>query len=315
MVLFFFSHDFGGFLVDLYRWQRKFGLSEITTLSGGFPRVFAASDVFLVIAVFAGALLAWKTRRRGVRAWTAIVLAALLLSLSRSFWLGVIVAAAFTVPVLLRAEIMTPRELGGFFLESAKTLFLGLLLLFAAAAFPVPGRLSESSAFATFGSRFLDAGDAAVSSRWNMLPPLNAAIKKSPIFGSGFGTTITYQSDDPRIHVLYPGGVITTSAIEWQYLEIWLKMGVLGVAAFLWLWWRIGRYVWKTLESSSGSDRLLAAGLMMAFFAFVIANIFTPYLNHPLGWMFLALIIAGLHAAQEHEKPPFAEAPRLAPLR
>jgi hypothetical protein len=311
LLLYLFSHSFqGGFLLDVFKWQRKFGLTEITHLAGGAVRVFASSDVLLLPALFLGALLAWEYRKHSALLWTALVAAAFLLSMSRSFWLGALVAAAFMLPVFVRFEIVPFEELGRLFKVTAFSVVLGALLLGMIALFPLPKPVQNADAWSAYGGRVLDASDAAVSSRWNMIGPLHEGISSAPILGSGFGAQITYQSDDPRMHDLYPGGKVTTSGIEWQYLDIWLKMGVLGLVAVCWLWWRTGLFFWKTLETTRNSDRLVAAGFMLSFLAFIVANIFTPYLNHPLGWGFLALVIVGLHATQEHELPGHHGRPR-----
>ncbi len=311
LLLYLFSHAFdGAFLRDLFLWQRKFGLTEITHLSGGAVRVFAASDALLLPAIFLGVLLAWESRRRLTLFWASLVAAAFLLSLSRSFWLGAAVAAAFMLPVFVRFDLIPFAKLGTLFKTTIVVLACGALLLVLAAVFPLPATVQDASAWNAYGGRFLNASDAAVSSRWNMIAPLQDGIAASPFAGSGFGAQITYQSDDPRMHDLYPGGKVTTGAIEWQYLEIWLKMGLLGLVAVLWLWWRTGLFFWKTLETTRGSDRLIAAGLMLSFLAFIVANIFTPYANHPLGWVFLTFVIVGLHAMQEHGPPEHQEWPK-----
>ncbi len=316
LLLYVFSHSFkGGFLPDLYAWQRKFGLTEITHLSGGAVRVFAASDVLLIPALALGALFAWETKRRSVFLWTSLVGATLLLSLSRSFWLGLMVATTFMLPVLLRFELAPLRALGRLFLKGCYAILLGAALLAALVLFPLPKPAANASAWSVYGGHFVDASDAAVSSRWNMLQPLHDGIAAAPILGSGFGAQITYHSDDPRMQDLYPGGAVTTGAIEWQYLEIWFKMGLFGLLAVFWLWWRIGLLFWKTFETARGEDRLVAAGLMLSFLAFVVANLFTPYVNHPLGWCFLTLVIVGFHAAEEHARPEHHEVPRPIRLR
>lgn len=312
LMMYIFSHDFGPIMTDLFRWQRVFGLSEMTRLGGGAVRIFSASDIFLIPAVFLGALLAWEYRRRKILAWTVLATAAFLLSLSRSFWLGATVASAFMLPVFVRKEIVPLRRVGSFFATVLVALALAGGSLALLTLFPLPARITDGEAWNAYRGRLTDVSDAAISSRWNMLEPLKQGIAKSPILGSGFGATITYRSDDPRIISLHPGGVITTGAIEWQYLEIWMKLGLLGLLAIVLLWWRIGLFFWRTIGTARGTDRLLAAGLMLSFLAFIVANIFTPYVNHPLGWGFLALIIIGLHAAQEQEPPEHAEPPRLA---
>jgi O-antigen ligase len=144
-----------------------------------------------------------------------------------------------------------------------------------------------------FDSRFA-ASDAAVSSRWNLLPVLGQAIAAHPIGGSGFGATVTYRSDDPRIISIYPGGLITTGAIEWQYLEIWLKLGLPGLLAFGWLIVAALRFFWTAWIKNQNDGLDVPAATFLSFVAFVVLNVFTPYWNHPLGWMYLALLAASL---------------------
>ncbi|MEK7545755.1 MAG: O-antigen ligase family protein [Patescibacteria group bacterium] len=311
ILLYLFSHDFGPVLKDVFDWQRVLRLGEITLLPGGAVRVFSASDVFLLPAVFIGTMLSWSYGRRKILLWTALASAAFLLSLSRSLWLGAAVSSAFMLPVFVRNEIVPLRRIGGFFGTGIAALAVAGGALAFLAIFPLPPRVSDAFAWSAYGGRVTDASDAAVTSRWNQLEPLKKGIAKSPILGSGFGSTITYRSDDPRVIELHPGGIVTTGAIEWQYLEIWLKTGLIGLLAVVWLWWRVGLFFWKTIGTARGTDRLLAAGLMLSFLAFIVANIFTPYVNHPLGWGFLALVVIGLHAAQEQEPPEHAEPPRL----
>jgi hypothetical protein len=293
LLLYAFTHGAQKSLPDLYRWQRTYWLTEITPLGGGgWYRVFAASDVFLIVAVLVGGLLLSHRHSRRLFAWTATAVAAFLLSMSRSFWLGATVGAAAGLFLALRRRMLDIKDA---FRLAAGFLVLGIAgaaFVGAAALFPLPAPTGSDAFFGAFGSRF-GASDAAVSSRWKQLPPLEEAIGRSPILGSGFGAAITYRSDDPRIQDLYPDGVITTPAIEWQYLEIWLKTGLLGLAAVAWLWWAVGRKLVAATEKAAGSDRPLSIAFFMSFMAFVAANVFTPYVNHPLGWMFIAVLIAG----------------------
>lgn len=307
VLLYLFSHGFGPWLTSVFDWQRVLRLGEITRLGGGAIRVFSSSDVFLLPAVFVGAFLAWELGRRKALLWTALALAAFLLGMSRSFWFGALVSAAFMLPVFVRMDIVPFRRMGEFLGTGVIILGVAVGALAVLALFPIPRLAQDGDAWASYSGRLVGS-DAAATSRWNQIPPLQAAIARSPIIGSGFGATIRYRSDDPRVIELNPGGIVTTSAIEWQYLEIWLKMGLLGVVAVVWLWWRIGLFFWKTVETARGIDRLLSAGMMLSFLAFVAANIFTPYVNHPLGWGFLTLVIIGLHAARQSE-PPETEMP------
>jgi len=107
---------------------------------------------------------------------------------------------------------------------------------------------------------------------------------EAPLLGSGFGATVTYQSSDPRI-VASTGGSYTTSAFEWNYHDIIIKMGIFGLLAY-------GYLLWQILSALIKTDPRRRIWLVPAFFALVILNAVSPYLNHPLGIGYLALLLA-----------------------
>lgn len=284
LLLYLFSHSFGPVLGDLWLWQRRDWLSEITSL-GRWQRVFSASDVFLVPAVILGTLALWKTRARRSLA-VVLPVAAFVISFSRSLWVGTLAGVAAAAPAAWRAGLLDRKNSASLAAVALGVTTLALVVLAATVFFPWP-------AMRTYGTSRIDSRlfgtDAAVSSRWNMLPPLEKAIGKRPILGGGFGSVITYRSDDPRIIALYKDGVITTGAIEWQYLEIWMKMGLPGLIAIFWLFAVIGQRLWKVAEKER--DGIVPVAAFASFIALVVLNVFTPYINHPLGWMSLALIL------------------------
>jgi O-antigen ligase len=140
-------------------------------------------------------------------------------------------------------------------------------------------------------------GEAAVASRWALLPELWKKIKIAPILGKGFGAAVTYKSSDPRILEQNPRGEYTTYAFEWGWLDIWLKLGFLGLMAYLIL---IGKIVYDGLSKISNAEcRMpnaeLILGLIIGIAVISVVNIFTPYLNHPLGIGYLILVSAILN--------------------
>jgi O-antigen ligase len=118
------------------------------------------------------------------------------------------------------------------------------------------------------------------------LSPLGAQIKKAPVFGSGFGTTLTFKSEDPRVTTVNPTGMYTTSAFEWGYLDITMKIGIVGLGIYLYLIWKIGTGLWKKRADNYN------LGLLLGLIALLVINIFSPYLNHPLGIGYLMILTA-----------------------
>jgi hypothetical protein len=157
---------------------------------------------------------------------------------------------------------------------------LGFALIFAVVAFPAP-HVDMGSLATLFGSRG-SVTDVAAESRWNLLPVLWDKIKQAPILGSGFGATVMYQTKDPRILAQNPDGWYTTHAFEWGWLEHWIKFGLLGIPIILWLLVSLIRRLWIL-----PADLWIRAGFISSLAALATLHIFTPYLNHPLGFGFL----------------------------
>ncbi len=103
--------------------------------------------------------------------------------------------------------------------------------------------------------------------------------------GSGFGATVTYQSSDPRLVAASANGLYTTYAFEWGWLDVWLKLGIFGLLAYLALFAKI---IFNGLKIGGYLSLSLATGLAVL----IAVNIFSPYLNHPLGIGYLILAAA-----------------------
>ena len=133
-------------------------------------------------------------------------------------------------------------------------------------------------------------GEAGVSSRWALLPELWDKIKQAPILGQGFGSIITYQSSDPRVLQSSPTGEYTTYAFEWGWLDIWLKLGLFGLIAYLSL---VGKIIVDGIFRNKAKDKIIY-GLTIGIAVISAVSIFSPYMNHPLGIGYLILVSAML---------------------
>ncbi|MCK5211552.1 O-antigen ligase family protein, partial [Candidatus Parcubacteria bacterium] len=108
-----------------------------------------------------------------------------------------------------------------------------LILIAGIIKFPLPTPGTGFSASLIQNRAMQISGEAGVSSRWALLPELLKEIKKTPILGAGFGATVSYRTSDPRVLEQNPNGQYTTYAFEWGFLDIWLKLGLLGLSAYL----------------------------------------------------------------------------------
>jgi glycosyltransferase involved in cell wall biosynthesis len=309
IVLFFYSHRQFFVAWNLYVWVRDTRVGEITIMVADYYRIFFQSQIWALAVLLAGALYAayaptWKERRvRLVLGVVTLAMTAMVLSLSRSFWFGAVVAALIGAAILAygRAAFAVWRRL---VVIAICSVLASVALILAVYSSPWPSKTGDLAFASLLGSRAISFGDAAASSRWALLPKLMEAGREHPVLGSGLGRTVTYETKDPRLLKDNPTGQYTTSAFEWGYHDIWVKFGLIGVAAFAWFLLRILSPLWGIVrtgraglaavgnEPAEKLRTVLAAGGLLAAIALIATNVFSPYLNHPLGIGMLMLVAA-----------------------
>jgi len=306
--LFVFSHRLG-VMRDFYQWGRDSGWGEFTLLKADFYRIFSQAHIFVIIGFFIllgflffkGSKQYVVTSNKYLFLVVGAAMAVIFLSLSRSFWLGVAVGLLLTFGFAIYKYRFWWREWAEALLRLSFLAALSVGILAIIVAVPIPGTTNLNLSGDLIKER-LDLAGAGVSSRWSQLPNLITAISKHPIIGSGWGTTITYQSQDPRILTKdNPTGRYTTFAFEWGYLDILLKIGLAGLAAYLYFIYQIVRQMLCVYQTSTDrSERALIIGLLLGLAALLVIHGFSPYLNHPLGigYLLLLLIVANVLSKQ-----------------
>ncbi|MDD4332864.1 MAG: O-antigen ligase family protein [Patescibacteria group bacterium] len=300
-LFFIFSHDLPQTANLLYSWIRNTLVGEITFVQYGFFRIFIQSQIYNLLAIFL--FLPWllaenkkeTTRLIGGQALYFLLLTfnltAVIICLSRSFWLGLATGlSVFGIYLIWKRQW---RKLLRYFMIIISSLILSLILIVGILKFPIPAPLSGASALDLLAGRASQfEGEAAVSSRWNLLPVLWGEIKKAPLLGEGFGATATYKTFDPRALANNANGLYTTYAFEWGWLDIWIKIGFLGMACYLFL---IAKIFWKSMKINSK----ISIGLGVGILSLAVIHFFTPYLNHPLGIGFLILTSMAINNYKE----------------
>lgn len=278
-------------LTMIYRWLRESGVGEITFLSENYVRVFFQAQLYVLVGFFVSLVLLIlgskdKANQRWLWPMIFIQMAALIISLSRSFWLGALAGFSLLLILLFFKYQWKFLSLLKVILAALAILILNLGFLSAVTFNFYPevltGRLANP------------AEEAAASSRLNQLKPLWQAGQNDWLLGAGFGKEVSYLTHDPRLVKQLSGGYYTTYAFEWGYLDIWLKIGLLGLLAYFWL-------IIKIIRQSFNLGTL-GVILITSLMAVIFTHIFSPYLNHPLGiglvMLFTALI--GFWENQSH---------------
>lgn len=298
-LLFVFSHNMIGMNYELYRWLRVTGVGEVTMMDGGFYRIFFQGYVYVIVGLFVflslwvyywlvekkiSLLVYWFIGLLGCVSLTII-------SFSRSFWVGLGVGLLFYWFIIL---LVYWRKWRVILWQVGVLVIAGMLsmaLIFTIVRFPYPRSSADFSASMLSERVTMTTSEAGASSRWNLLPVLIEEIKKAPILGKGFGATITYFSSDPRVLERSPTGEYTTYAFEWGWLDIWLKLGLLGLLAYAALLLKIFIYGFNRIQNGEfRMQNLIIISLLAGLAMIIVTNFFSPYLNHPLGIGYVVLV-------------------------
>ncbi|MFA6995123.1 MAG: O-antigen ligase family protein [Patescibacteria group bacterium] len=290
-LLFIFTHN-NALTADIYLWLRQTIVGEVTPTITGWPRIFIQGQSFSAIAFF---LFFWfkaanfkfgeffKRQNLFMLVAAAAFLSTILLSFSRSFWVGLLGTLIFSFILIWRRRGFKKMLTAGVWVLSAGALSIALIYLVAAWPY---WQVKSTDFSQSFLARTGSGNDAAVASRWSLLPILTQAVLREPIFGQGFGSVVTYVSRDPRILQRNPSGQYTTSSFEWGYLSLWLKIGLAGLAVYLLF---LGLLIRDSLRLAAKTNNYLFYALPAGILFLALTHTFTPYLNHPLGIGFLVI--------------------------
>lgn len=302
VILGLFTHFGLSALAPIYRWIRDTGVGEIAHIQGNYYRVFFQSQIFgLVGFLIAFGMLMTRLRddrhddRGGLYVISLAGMSAILVSLSRSFWIAAASSMLVAAWLLIRHRIAWKPALRVIAIFLSLPIVSGVFvawMLYFPLPFPLPGRGGGEVLVKERFSR----QQPAVSSRNALLRPLLTHIRQHPVFGTGFATSITYYSSDPRVARGGRPARYTTSAFEWGWLDIAVKMGLLGLVIYAVFLKRLIQDTLMRLHSAQHDQRAISFGICLALVGLIVTHIFSPYLNHPLGIGMVLLSAAFLRA-------------------
>ncbi|MCD4760990.1 O-antigen ligase family protein, partial [bacterium] len=188
-----FVQDYKVLNIDLiYKWIRDTRTGEITPFDNGCFRIFMQSQFYLLVAWFFLFLNQLKDYKNKINFWQlSLISAALLVSLSRSLWLGGVVGLLF---LLINIFFYQKKYLSLFIISILIGILVSSIILVQ-----IFFNLPRFNSFNIFSQRTTDVSEPAASSRQQLLEPMWLAIKERPIIGHGFAKELTYRSSDPRI--------------------------------------------------------------------------------------------------------------------
>ena len=287
LVLTFFSHHWSSVNDSfLYKWLRDTRVGEITSITDNLFRIFFQSHVYCVFVIcLILALLTINTKNNyfSKKSQVGLVIIlwlnflAVVISQSRSFWLALVTILLILILLALfyfkRWKKTAGLIIGTSLILLTVNLAIGLII----------GQPNINIFYQRVNST--TGQEAGASSRTAQLLPLLQAIKKSPLLGEGLGAKVIYVSRDPRVLETSPSGLTSTYAFELNYLDLTLKFGLIGLIIYLSFYLLLAPQIWPPLKNKNP----LIWGLALSLIGLAVINVFTPYLNHPLGIGYLLL--------------------------
>lgn len=273
----------------LYRWLKDDGLGEVAYLGGSFFRIFLYSHLWVVVLSIwsiVATVSSWRTSTRA-RWWWLLIAAGtsltLIVSFSRSLLLGYVVG-------LFVGFFFLPRR---YWIKVSASVGITLVVLIVLMALVLPHTFQVATDRIT--SVFNPDQEIASQTRSQLLPPVWQKIGTHPIIGNGFGTTVVIPTFVPGTDTVKYQSVYL---FEWTYLDVWVKVGIAGVAVFVLLFITLIRRLYARYRDEHDT---LTVSLLLSLLAFMIINISTPYLNHPIGIALLVFAaVVSITATPQH---------------
>lgn len=239
----------------------EFFLEVDTDIAGGFVRVARIEGIVFPMGVLLVATILAYEPRAYKRAWACVAMLpiglASLLTVGRSMWISIFVGLMALGGLIALDERASGRRLSRFVIVSA----IPLLLLTMGYVFQ---RQTRTALGDVAGYRVTQSAEAIAG---RLLPYGKAVenIRQRPLLGGGHGQTVTFLVTSPRVEVMTVGGVDNV------YLTIGMRMGVIGIVAFLWVYVAALRCAYRLFQRSAHArTRLFCAAFIAIYSALLV---------------------------------------------
>lgn len=302
----------GAFLTCVYGMLQHYGIDwvnwypkEVRIISSlGNPTFFAA---YLVILIPISINLFLENKSLAVRVilglLSGLMYLCLLFTYTRAAWLGLMVAVA--IDVLLLVGLIGFRYIS----KTRATLYAGimavfLVLLTVVAMYQSPASMGVKQRLASS----FQTQEASNVQRIVIWKDALTMFKAHPAFGVGVGCfEVNSKYMPPQFYSTGSGVIVDHSHNE--LLEQAAETGVVGVALFLWL---CGTCIWMVVRVMRNSNddyrRYLAGGLLCGLIAFMIQNMAGLTMRYTFGGMLFWMALAIIAVIERPDQPDMRDA-------
>ncbi|NMA30908.1 MAG: O-antigen ligase family protein, partial [Candidatus Methanofastidiosa archaeon] len=269
----YFSKNLGsdpvGILINFQN-KTNYGLITGWLYNMSFARVYFANGIYMLVGLTYTILNYLNYRKRKDGYWTIILLIGIFVSGTRGYWLGSLLIVFFIILIL-------NREMIGRVIKMSILLLLSIILIinFMPNRQVVLDRIFSISDFKE---------DESNSIRSIQIEELSREIKKRPLIGYGFGSTLyNYEYRTGR----------DGKNVELYYLELIYKTGIVGGAILSILLLCSFVSLHRAIKSKriSQEDRVILQTWGISSVIVLIIGITNPYLKGAFGIFIVDMMI------------------------
>lgn len=278
-------------------WLTDRSLGGLADVGRDMHRIYLRSQIMFIPAIFVGLHRIATVQRH--RLWwiagTSVVSVGLVISLSRSLWIGFGLALIVCLVWCARDLAALLRAIG--LVAAGAAVLIGLStavyaspsLIISAAERLNPSMVvvvPETEEEPDDESDLSEVDAESVALRGATLQLTREQIRERPVVGWGIGHNLDEIRSDGRT--------------EYMYWDLLMKLGLLGLVPFVlvYAWSTVGVLRRGGLVSAVSDTRVLAAGLL----GIAVASYFNPFLNSSLGIVILLLLVAARDSGEDLER-------------
>lgn len=240
-------------------YSTEFFLEVDTNIAGGFVRVARLEGIVLPMGILLVAAILTCEPRAYKRAWAWAALLpigmALILTVGRSMWIALFVGLFALVGLIALDKRTTSR----------RALVIALAIPSILIAMSYVFQQQTRTALSDVARKRVTQSAEAIAGRFIPYGKALERIRQYPLLGGGHGQTVTFLSTFPVPEVKNVGGVDNV------YLTIGMRMGLIGIAAFLWVYVAALRCAYRLFQRSAHArTRVFCAAFIAIYSALLV---------------------------------------------
>lgn len=258
-------------------------------VSGGMYRIFLRSEIYFQIAIIVAiSRELTKEKISWVNGFVISLLAfGMLLSLTRSFWIGALVGLVFLI-YFRRKDLRKVLKLAIVSLSLLSMLIVTSMIIYRGnsiilvAMNRIESGLDVPSEEIPSPSNPDNISDGI---RTEIFTSLIKRISESALIGNGMGAEIEKNSE---------GG-----NTEYLYLDLTMKLGIVGLLLFFLMYIELFLVFMKNRRRLRSEKPSYSDGYICALISVMVSSFFNPYLNNPIGLVFFLCVALILYSENE----------------